>query len=206
MHTEPLAYVRSECYGKSTRAREKVIMFNKKPSAVRWILGIWAVLAVGLPVLLIGLASVGGAPSGEVATWGLVGLLIGGGTGWLAGLVIWAVVNGIYGWKALGKVVADAYREGRAEGDALATQMMQDEINGVATPGPLGALPEGVPPGPDDVNPWLETGPDGQPRNYNPWGCCRNNYDPDGYPVHGGPYCRHPQASEQRPSNEPFYG
>lgn len=178
-------------------------MLTKKPRLLPWVLTIWAGLAVGLPAVLIVAADAADAPQGEVASWGLLGGLIGVFGGWLVGLVVWLVVNGIYGWKQVGTQFRDAYKEAKDETSSSFPDPWTEDAPPLEPTPPQPALgadrqsvttPVGEASAP---NPWIESDGHGGSYNLNPWGCCMEHYDDEGYPVHGGPGCKHPQAWQE---------
>lgn len=166
-------------------------MLKKKPRFTRWVPTIWIGTVVGLPVALIAGSAALGARQGEVAQWGLLGLLIGVFGGWLIALLTWLFFNGIYGWKTLGGEFHEAYAEAKEE--SRLEQQIEDEIEAERLTGvPVAALDQAVAP-----SPWVVPDGEGHSYNLNPWGCCLDNYDEDGYPIHGGANCQHPEAWKQ---------
>lgn len=161
-------------------------MFRKKPRLVTWLFTTWVAMTVGLPALLVVTASALRAPSGEVASWAVLGFVVGLTTGWLVGLLAWVVVNGLYSWGVIGRFVQNAREEAKEQ--AALEEEARREI--AMQEGDLA----GVDPSAATANPWMTTSPNGESENMNPWGCCKAHYDEDGYAIHGAPGCKHPDA------------
>lgn len=102
--------------------------------------------------------------------------------GWLPALFVWLIGWGIRGWIGIGQGI----REGRAStkadraAEAYGDAMPQEAENQPAPHGEELDMDE------EEVA--------AQWKAMNPYGCCMDNRDSQGYPCHGGPGCQHPKA------------
>lgn len=98
-------------------------------------------------------------------------------TGWIPAILIWLFNKGIRGWIEAGRMARGVYTEAKTfEHDAP----LADEEYQAPTPVDAPVLTE------EQVAAQWAT--------MNPYGCCMDHRDAQGYPSHGGPACEHPEV------------
>lgn len=105
-------------------------------------------------------------------------------TGWIGGIIFYFLNKGIHGWS---EVIASHRTPTHYIQDAppMTTTQAADITDESARKASL--APKQDTPEQQAEDPW---------HGKNPYGCCRYHTDADGYPSHGGPGCRHPQAQQ----------
>lgn len=159
-------------------------MVPKSPQQTNILLHL-AVWALGTPVIFVGLAAglfaLLGAPRNET----LLVTILAAGAGLLIGfplaLISFFVTRGARGWRQH----FDLYRAQRAAEDEQALiQEVQDNLaEHFAQTNTL----------PSAGDPW---------GGLNPYGCCADNYGPDGRLTHGAADCQHPYVLTRRDTTD----
>ena len=149
----------------------------KRSSEIRlWkhLLLIWGGGLIVWP-LLIAVLGYSFLPHGEAFVFTLMVFALNLFTGWIPAILIWLFNKGIRGWIEGIKMM----RQAATEPD-YAEPMPADVVPGQAAEVEAPALTDE-----QVAQQWAAM---------NPYGCCMDHRDADGYPSHGGADCQHPQV------------
>lgn len=163
--------------GQFQRLRKKGFKTSSELSIWKHLAFIWGGGIIAWPLLT---ATLGYAylPSGEAFTFTLIVVLANIFLGWIPALFIFLLNWGIRGWIGLAQAFMQSRAQDRAEAQKAQAEIEQQIAAEEQAQQPRAELSE------EEVA--------AQWQAMNPYGCCMDHRDAEGYPSHGGPNCQHP--------------